>query len=68
MSEKIKILALSGSTRNTSSNLNLIKAITNLSAEIFVITVFDGLANLPHFNPDLDNETAPKEIGDFVSN
>ncbi len=65
MIERIKILALSGSTRKTSSNLNLIKAIANLSAEIFVITVFDGLDNLPHFNPDSDNESAPKEIREF---
>jgi NAD(P)H-dependent FMN reductase len=65
MTSSIKILAISGSTRKESSNLNLIKAIADLTSEIFDITVFEGLATLPHFNPDLDNENVPREITDF---
>lgn len=38
MTDKIKILAISGSTRKTSSNLNLIKAIADLTSEIFTLT------------------------------
>jgi chromate reductase len=67
MSNKIKILAISGSTRKSSSNLNLIKAITELASAIFDITIFEGLADLPHFNPDLDNETVPEAVADFRS-
>jgi chromate reductase, NAD(P)H dehydrogenase (quinone) len=65
MASSIKILAISGSTRKESSNLNLIKAIADLTSEIFDITVFEGLSTLPHFNPDLDNENVPHEITDF---
>jgi len=65
MINSIKILAISGSTRKESSNLNLIKAIADLTSEIFDIIIFEGLSTLPHFNPDLDNENAPGEIIDF---
>ena len=65
MIKKIKIFAISGSTRKTSSNLNLIKAIADLTSELFTITIFDGLSNLPHFNPDLDNGSVPQEVKDF---
>ena len=65
MIDKIKILAISGSTRKTSSNLNLIKAIADLTSEIFTIIIFDGLSELPHFNPDLDNENVPQQVTDF---
>jgi len=65
MTDKIKILAISGSTRKASSNLNLIKAIAGLTSEIFSITIFDGLSELPHFNPDLDNKNVPQQVTDF---
>jgi chromate reductase len=65
MAEKIKILAISGSTRKASSNLHLIKAIADLTSDIFIITIFEGLSELPHFNPDLDNEHAPQQITAF---
>jgi NAD(P)H-dependent FMN reductase len=65
MINKIKLLAISGSTRKASSNLNLIKAIAGLTSEIFITTVFDGLSELPHFNPDLDTESVPHEVTDF---
>lgn len=65
MIKKIKIFAISGSTRKASSNLNLIKAIADLTSELFTITIFDGLSNLPHFNPDLDNESVPQKVIDF---
>ncbi len=65
MTDKIKILAISGSTRKASSNINLIKAIADLTSEFFITTIFDGLAELPHFNPDLDNENVPHQVTDF---
>lgn len=59
------ILAICGSTRKTSSNLNLIHAIKELSKEEFNLSVFEGLADIPQFNPDLDNETAPSTVARF---
>lgn len=60
-----KVFAISGSTRATSSNLNLINAIASLGAGRFTLDIFDGLTALPHFNPDLDNDQPPAEIVAF---
>src|SRR5438445_13812511 len=65
MSDKLKILAISGSTRKSSSNLNLINAIANLTADSWSVNTFPGLADIPHFNPDLDNENPPKHVIEF---
>lgn len=65
MSSKIKILAISGSTRQSSSNLNLIKAIADLASETFSVNIFGGLSGLPHFNPDRDNENVPVQVTEF---
>jgi chromate reductase len=62
---KKKILAISGSTRQNSTNYNLIKAIAELSANNFDIEFFEGLTELPHFNPDNDSETVVKQVQDF---
>ncbi|HEY9257065.1 NAD(P)H-dependent oxidoreductase [Chitinophaga sp.] len=67
MSNKINVLAICGSTRQSSSNHHLIKAITDLSQDIFNVQVYEGLTDLPHFNPDLDMEpdSAPAVVQDF---
>ncbi len=65
MADKINILAISGSTRKNSSNLNLIKAIADLTSETFTITVFEGLSDIPHFNTDLDNQNPPEQVTSF---
>lgn len=65
MADKIKILAISGSTRSSSSNLNLINAITKLAADQFEVSVFDGLTGLPHFNPDIDHEVVAEPVASF---
>lgn len=65
--DRINILAISGSTRKSSSNINLIKAIALLTAENFSVSIFDGLTELPHFNPDLDYGQVPEDekVADF---
>lgn len=65
MTLRKKILAICGSTRKSSSNLNLIKAIINLHADTLEINIFQGLSELPHFNPDLDTDTPPRNVSDF---
>ena len=59
------VLAICGSTRAQSSNLNLIKAFTELAKGLFEVEIFTGLAELPHFNPDLDNESPAPEVTAF---
>ena len=58
-----KIFALIGSTRHNSSNLQLVKAIRDWTQQEFSFTIFEGLASLPHFNPDID--PAPGTIIQF---
>jgi chromate reductase, NAD(P)H dehydrogenase (quinone) len=65
MHTKKRILAICGSTRKNSLNLSLISAIISLSDQIFDIRIFGGLTELPHFNPDIDNENPPEAVADF---
>src|SRR5215471_15010894 len=65
MATRKKIVAICGSTRENSANLNLITAIKNLSADKIDIILFHGLSTIPHFNPDLDNENPPAEVIQF---
>ena len=62
----MKILAISGSLRAASSNTILLNAAAALAPENLKIIVYLGLAILPHFNPDLDND-APEAVKDFRS-
>ena len=53
-SPKIKILAISGSTRSNSSNFKILKYVSNCLQPDFEVEIFEDLESLPHFNPDLD--------------
>lgn len=63
--KKNKILALCGSTKSLSINLSLIKAIAGLSTGLFDLIIFNKIDKIPHFNPDLDNESPPEEVRQF---
>jgi chromate reductase, NAD(P)H dehydrogenase (quinone) len=63
----MRILAISGSLRAGSSNTTLLHAAAALAPETFQVSVYNGLAALPHFNPDLDIEPAPPPVVDFRS-
>ena len=65
MKDTIKILAISGSTRKASSNLNLIKAIADLAQGLFTVDIFEGLSDLPQFNPDDDGEQVAIPVKEF---
>src|SRR4030095_12217919 len=60
-----RIIAISGSTRANSTNLYLINAIAELYTGLIDIKIFEGLAQIPHFNPDLDGDDPPKEVAVF---
>lgn len=60
--EPVRILAVSGSLRAASSNTILLNAAQRLAPDSVAITLFDGLSDLPHFNPDLDGPVAPPAV------
>lgn len=65
MSPKKKIFAISGSTRSNSSNLKILKQIAELSTALFEVKIFESLAEIPHFNPDLDTKNPPQQVTNF---
>jgi len=56
------ILAISGSFKASSSNATLVRAIAAMVPDTMRFTIYDELADLPHFNPDLDGEDAPTPV------
>ena len=54
----MKIIAISGSLRARSSNLALLRAAAAIAPAGMEVAIYDGLASLPHFNPDDDEEGA----------
>ena len=65
MKKELNILAISGSLRNQSSNTLLMHAMIKLAPPNLKFEVYDGLNDLPHFNPDLDVTPAPPAVQTF---
>jgi len=63
----INILAISGSLRSNSSNNTIINIIAGMAPEGVQITTYKSLADLPHFNPELDNDDPPASVNGFRS-
>ncbi|MGH9420681.1 MAG: NADPH-dependent FMN reductase [Thermoanaerobaculia bacterium] len=63
----MKIIAICGSLRAQSSNLALLRAAAKLIPEEIEVAIYDGLASLPHFNPDDDEEgaTPPSAVAEL---
>jgi chromate reductase, NAD(P)H dehydrogenase (quinone) len=59
-----KILAISGSLRSQSSNRTILQAAIALAAAGVQFSVYEGIGQLPHFNPDLDTISDPNTIPD----
>jgi chromate reductase len=63
----IRVLAISGSLRNTSSNGALVKAAAQLAPPGVEVAIYEELDQLPPFNPDLDTDTPPVPVAAFRS-
>lgn len=59
------ILVINGSTRAASTNGRFIKAIIELAGDRVRFTTHPSVADLPHFNPDLDIDPAPPSVARF---
>ena len=55
----VRVLAISGSLRSASSNSALVNAAMRLAPAGVEVSVFNGLAAIPPFNPDQDTPEAP---------
>jgi chromate reductase, NAD(P)H dehydrogenase (quinone) len=58
----MRILAISGSLRAISTNATLVRVIVGLAPENMEITIYDGLGDIPHFNPDIDDGNGPSSV------
>jgi NAD(P)H-dependent FMN reductase len=67
MNRPLYILAISGSLRAASSNTAALQALAGLAPDGVTITMYDQLADLPYFNPDLDREgdTPPASVAEL---
>lgn len=54
----MKIIAISGSLRAQSSNASLLRAAARVAPDGVQVEMYEGVGELPHFNPDLDTEDA----------
>ena len=61
----IRLLAISGSLRQASTNTALLAAAALVAPSEMTIEFYDGLAALPHFNPDLDVDPLPAVVHDL---
>jgi len=57
-----KIFAISGSLRAGSSNHSILRFLGNLLPDDIEYTIYDGLSELPHFDPGLDNDSPPETV------
>lgn len=61
----MQILAISGSLRAGSTNSHLLRAAASLAPENVHFTFYNGLAELPHFSPELDGDNPPASVIDL---
>ena len=59
----MKIAAISGSLRAGSSNTAVLRAAARLAPAGVEVVLFEGIADLPFFNPDLDGDDVPAPVG-----
>ncbi|NMM45738.1 NAD(P)H-dependent oxidoreductase [Rhodospirillaceae bacterium KN72] len=62
----MNFLAVSGSTRKTSTNTALLRVMANSAGPDHRVTVFDTVGDLPVFSPDLESAPLPRSVQDFA--
>ena len=61
----MRLLTISGSLRAASSNTAVLQAAAKLAPAGVAIELYRQLGDLPHFNPDFDNERVPAIVAEF---
>ncbi|MDQ2746145.1 MAG: NAD(P)H-dependent oxidoreductase [Acidobacteriota bacterium] len=59
------VLAIAGSLRTKSTNLTILEIIGKTFSDKINLTIYENLANLPHFNPDSDTPEVVESVADF---
>ncbi len=62
MTGRKNILAIIGSASSNSSNLKIVEQIASLIEDEFQLTIFNDLKSLPHFDPELSEDSPPKKL------
>lgn len=60
-----KILAICGSTRQVSANLQIIKAIETMAGNAWELSLYPHLTELPFFNQDVSDDDTPEAVHKF---
>ncbi|MDB5150347.1 MAG: azr 2 [Mucilaginibacter sp.] len=67
MNYKGSILAISGSLRSGSSNHNILRFLSRLAPADISYFIYDRLADIPPFDPELDHEHPPEAVAELRS-
>jgi NAD(P)H-dependent FMN reductase len=59
MNRSLHVLLISGSLRERSTNAAVLRTAAELAGDGVTTTLYGGMAELPHFNPDDDREGEP---------
>lgn len=62
----MKILAISGSAREASTNTALLRAMKDIAPSSIKFSVFDQINTLPIFSPDDEGEKTPAVVEEFI--
>ena len=60
-----RMLLICGSLRSGSTNEALLRTVASLLPDDVVADLYDGMALLPHFNPDDDHDPLPAEVANL---
>ncbi|MBU2867399.1 NADPH-dependent FMN reductase [Pacificibacter marinus] len=58
----MNFLAISGSARAASTNTAMLNAVSNITADDHIVTVFSNIADLPVFSPDAEGDALPAPV------
>lgn len=61
----MKVLAICGSIHSDSANLRLLQLAATMVGDDVEFEIFDGLAGLPFFRPDIEPNDVPQPVRDF---
>lgn len=60
-----RVLLISGSLRQASTNSAALRTALHFAPHAVASTLYDGMAGLPAFNPDLDRDPLPPPVADL---